>query len=71
VVGNAATVMLVGNVVVFSFILRNSERMKVKENKPSWLVMHRRRKRFVHTVAFPNLLGWRKRRQQGTIFITP
>ena len=48
-VGNAVTTMLVGNVAVF-FILRNGERMKVKE-KSIGLVVHTLSKHGVRTVG--------------------
>ena len=53
VVGNTTTFVLVGNIAVF-FILRNSERMKVKGNKPIGMVMQRPRKRGFWTVGRPH-----------------
>jgi hypothetical protein len=45
-------VVLIGNVAVFFFNLRNGERLKVKEKRPVRLVVHRPMTDTC-TVAFP------------------
>jgi hypothetical protein len=52
-VGNTVTAVLVGNVVIFIFILRNSKRMKVKGNRAIGSAVHRPRKRGVRMVGWP------------------